>query len=63
MSLVEVDIENNVLFVVHVVGAKLLSSLHCIAIILDNIGDFQPISRDTDDNGETNKCWWTNKRG
>ena len=27
------------------------------------IGGFQPISRDTDDNGEMYKCWWTNKRG
>ena len=28
-----------------------------------SIGGFQPISRDTDDNGEMYKCWWTNKRG
>ena len=31
--------------------------------ILLLIGGFQPISRDTDDNGEMYKCWWTNKRG
>ncbi|PFX26882.1 hypothetical protein AWC38_SpisGene8467 [Stylophora pistillata] len=24
--------------------------------------DLQPISRDTGNNGERNKCWWTNKR-
>ena len=27
-----------------------------------NIGGLQPISRDTDNNGEMYKCWWTNKR-
>ena len=32
-------------------------------IIEGFIGGFQPISRDTDDNGEMYKCWWTNKRG
>ena len=26
-----------------------------------SIGGFQPISRDTDDNGETNKCWGRTK--
>ena len=26
-----------------------------------NMGGLQPISRDTDNNGEMYKCWWTNK--
>ena len=34
-----------------------------IVFFLVGIGGFQPISRDTDDNGEMYKCWWTNKRG
>jgi len=25
------------------------------------IGGFHAISGDTDNNGEMNKCWWTNK--
>ena len=25
------------------------------------IGGFHAISGDTNDNGEMNKCWWTNK--
>ena len=25
------------------------------------IGGFHAISRDTNNNGEMNKCWWTNK--
>ena len=26
-----------------------------------SIGGFQAISGDTNNNGEMNKCWWTNK--
>ena len=26
-----------------------------------SVGRLQPISRDTDNNGEMYKCWWTNK--
>ena len=26
-----------------------------------SIGGFHAISGDTNDNGEMNKCWWTNK--
>ena len=26
-----------------------------------DIGGFHPISGDTNNNGEMNKCWWTNK--
>ena len=36
---------------------------HVVLLPLLPIGGFQPISRDTDDNGEMYKCWWTNKRG
>ena len=28
---------------------------------LYNIGGFHAISGDTNNNGEINKCWWTNK--
>ena len=27
----------------------------------DTIGGFHAISGDTNNNGEMNKCWWTNK--
>ena len=27
------------------------------------MGGLQPISRDTDDNGETNKCWLDEQKG
>ena len=39
----------------------IITELH--GLLFQVIGGFQPISRDTDDNSETNKCWWTNKRG
>ena len=26
-----------------------------------SVGGFHAISGDTNNNGETNKCWWTNK--
>ena len=29
---------------------------------LKPLGGLQPISKDTDNNGERYKCWWTNKR-
>ena len=29
--------------------------------ITNYIGGFHAISGDTNDNGEMNKCWWTNK--
>ena len=32
------------------------SEMHCV-----NIGGFHAISGDTNNNGEMNKCWWTNK--
>ena len=33
-----------------------------VAVLLyDTIGGFHAISGDTDNNGEMNKCWWTNK--
>ena len=28
---------------------------------VDGIGGFHAISGDTNNNGEMNKCWWTNK--
>ena len=28
---------------------------------LETIGGFHAISGDTNNNGEMNKCWWTNK--
>ena len=40
----------------------ILWCLYKLMVGPDPIGGFQPISRDTDDNGEMYKCWWTNKR-
>ena len=45
------------------VKRHMLFSIKCINIPspLPNIGGFHAISGDTNNNGEINKFWWTNK--
>ena len=41
---------------------KLLCGLKSLLILGDfGIGGFHAISGDTNNNGEMNKCWWTNR--
>ena len=42
----------------------MLTSIYSVVIIAEwakLMGGFHAISGDTNNNGEMNKCWWTNK--
>ena len=44
------------------VSGIILPGLQSLLILGDfGIGGFHAISGDTNNNGEMNKCWWTNK--